>query len=216
VSWLVWVLPHLKGNGNLLVDHDRGLGRRQACAYQGVPGAFSEDAALALVGPTASLAPCPTLADVFEALAAGRVRRAVVPIENTLAGRVPGCADLLARHGVRVVAEREHHITQALVAPPGVSLRTIRRVLSHPVAIAQCQRFLWTHPAVRPVPVFDTAGAVAEIVRAGWTDAGAIASRRAAAVSGAVVLIDDIQDRPDNFTRFLLIEADARTVRSAD
>jgi prephenate dehydratase len=84
-------------------------------------------------------------------------------------------------------------------------------VLSHPVAIAQCQRFLQAHPAVRPVPVFDTAGAVAEIVRAGGTDAGAIASRRAAGVYGAVVLIDDIQDRPDNFTRFLLIETVART-----
>lgn len=181
------------------------------CAYQGVPGAFSEDAALALVGAAAPLAPCPTLADVFEALTTGRVRRAVVPIENTLAGRVPGCDDLLARHRVRVVAEREHPITQALVAPPGVSLRAIRRVLSHPVAIAQCQRFLQAHPEVRPVPVFDTAGAVAEIVRAGGTDAGAIASRRAADVYGAVVLIDDIQDRPDNFTRFLLIETVPRT-----
>jgi prephenate dehydratase len=82
----------------------------------------------------------------------------------------------------------------------------MRRVLSHPVAIAQCRRFLQAHPALSPVPVFDTAGAVAEIVRSGWTDAGAIASRRAAEVYGAVVLVDDIQDRPDNFTRFVLIE----------
>ncbi|HYN08890.1 MAG TPA: prephenate dehydratase domain-containing protein [Vicinamibacterales bacterium] len=177
-----------------------------ACAYQGVPGAFSEDAALALVGATVSLAPCPTLADVFDALSAGRVRRAVVPIENTLAGRVPGCADLMARHRVRVIAERDHHIAQTLVAPPEVPLRAIRRVLSHPVAIAQCQRFLRAHSRLSPVPVFDTAGAVAQIVHAGWTDAGAIASRRAADVYGAVVLLEDIQDRPDNFTRFLLIE----------
>lgn len=176
------------------------------CAYQGVPGAFSEDAALALVGAGAALQPCPTLADVFDALATGHVARAVVPIENTLAGRVPGCAGLIARHGVRVVAERAHQITQALVAPAGVPLAAIRRVLSHPVAIAQCGRFLRAHPAMTPVPVFDTAGAVAEIVQLRWRDAAAIASRRAAEVYGAVALIDDIQDRPDNFTKFLLIE----------
>jgi len=181
--------------------------RADACAYQGVPGAFSEDAALALVGARATLKPCPTLADVFDALAAGHVARAVVPIENTLAGWVPGCADLLARHGVRVVAERAHLISQALVAPAGVPLAAIRRVLSHPVAIAQCDQFLRAHPAMTAVPVFDTAGAVAEIMQSRWFDAAAIASRRAAEVYGAVVLIDDIQDRPDNFTRFLLIEA---------
>ena len=129
------------------------------CAYQGVPGAFSEDAAVALVGARAPLRPCPTLADVFDALTARRVGRAVVPIENTLAGPVPGCADLMARHGVRVVAERAHHITQALVAPAGVSLGRIRRVLSHPVALAQCTRFLHAHPlitahptSIRPAP----------------------------------------------------------------
>lgn len=178
----------------------------KTCAYQGMPGAFSEDAARALVGPDESLTPCPTLTDVFDALSAGRVCRAVVPIENSLAGYVPGCADLLARHGVRVVAERAHPIAQSLIAPPGVRLASIRRVLSHPVAIAQCSRFFRAYPGIAAVPVFDTAGAVATIMRSRRPDAGAIASRRAAAVYGAVVLRDDIQDRPDNVTRFLLIE----------
>jgi prephenate dehydratase len=177
-----------------------------ACAYQGLPGAFSEDAALAFVGARAALRPCPTLADVFAALAAGRVRRAVVPIENSLAGRVPGCAELIARHDVRIVAERAHPIRQALVAPAGVMLGAIRRVLSHPVAIAQCGRFFRAHPALTPVPVFDTAGAVAEITRSPSADEAAIASRRAADLYGAVVLLDEIQDRRDNFTRFLLLE----------
>jgi prephenate dehydratase len=176
------------------------------CAYQGLPGAFSEDAALAFVGTHAALRPCPTLADVFEALAAGRVRRAVVPIENSLAGRVPGCAELIARHDARIIGERALPIRQALVAPAGVALDAVRRVLSHPVAIAQCGRFFRAHPALAAVPVFDTAGAVAEITRSRATDAAAIASRRAADLYGAVVLLDDIQDRPDNVTRFLLIE----------
>jgi prephenate dehydratase len=185
---------------------ERATVSAETCAYQGAPGAFSEDAAMALVGADAALRPCRTLADVFDALVSGRAQRAVVPIENTLAGRVPGCEDLIARHGVRVIAERAHLINQALVAPAGVAFQAVRRVLSHPVALAQCGRFLRLHPALKPVPVFDTAGAVAEIVRSGSRDAAAIAGRRAARIYGAVVLVDDIQDRPDNFTRFLLIE----------
>jgi prephenate dehydratase len=180
----------------------------EACAYQGMPGAFSEDAARAFIGTDMPLMPCPTLTDVFDALAVGRVCRAVVPIENSLAGFVPGCADLIARHGVRVVAERAHLIAQSLIAPPGVRLASIRRLLSHPVAIAQCSRFFRAHPGITAVSTFDTAGAVATIMRSRRTDAGAIASRRAAAVYGAAVLQDDIQDRPDNVTRFLLIERD--------
>ena len=95
---------------------------------------------------------------------------------------------------------------QHIVAPPGVRLGATRRVLSHPVAIAQCGRFFRMHPALIAVPVFDTAGAVAEITRSQAADAAAIASRRAADLYGAVVLLDDIQDRRDNFTRFLLLE----------
>ena len=194
-----------------MIPRPRAQARRHpaapdACAYQGMPGAFSEDAARALVGAEMPLMPCPTLTDVFDAISGGGVRRGVVPIENSLAGYVPGCADLLARHGMRVVAERSHHIAQSLIAPPGVRLASIRRVLSHPVAIAQCAAFFRAHPAIAAVRTFDTAGAVAEIMRSSRADSAAIASRRAAGVYGAVVLQGDIQDRADNFTRFLLIE----------
>jgi prephenate dehydratase len=172
-------------------------------AYQGARGAFSEDAAFALLGPGASLLPCPTLEDVFAAVAAGRARSAVVPIENTLAGAVPGCADLIGRHDVHIVAERVQPIRHALIAPPGVTLAAVRRVLSHPVAIAQCEHFFRAHPEIAAVPVFDTAGAVDLVTSRGDTDAAAIAGRRAAEVYGGVVLADDIQDRADNLTRFL-------------
>jgi prephenate dehydratase len=177
----------------------------ERAAYQGAPGAFSEEAARALMGPAATLHPRPTLEDVFAALAAGDVDAAVVPIENTLAGAVPGCADLLGRYEVHITAERVQHIEHALIAPEGVGFTQIRRVLSHPVAIAQCERFFREHPGLAAVPVFDTAGAVAEVIREGWTDAAAIASRRSAALYGGVVLRDEIQDRSDNFTRFLLV-----------
>lgn len=172
-------------------------------AYQGARGAFSEDAAAALLGAEARLLPCPTLDDVFAAVAAGRARSAVVPIENTLAGAVPGCADLIARHPVHIVAERVQPIRHALIAPPGVALGDVRRVLSHPVAIAQCEQFFRTHPQIAAVPVFDTAGAVELVTSQGERDAAAIAGRRAAGVYGGVVLADDIQDRADNLTRFL-------------
>ena len=177
-----------------------------AIAYQGAPGAFSEDAARALSGPEARLCPCRTLEEVFEALAAGHVDAAVVPIENTLAGPVPGCADLLERADAHIVAERVDRIVHALVAPASVTFSAVRRVLSHPVAIAQCEGFFRRHTQLAAVPAFDTAGAVAEIMRRGEPDAAAIASTRAAGVYGGVVLADAIQDCADNFTRFLKVE----------
>jgi len=178
-------------------------------AYQGTPGAFSEDAALALLGPGAVLRPCRTLEDVFDVVAGGEARCAVVPVENTLAGAVPGCDDLMGRHDVRIVAERVQHIAHALIAPPGTGIDEVTRVLSHPVALAQCRRFLDAHPQMAAVPVFDTAGAVAEIVAGEQRGAAAIASRRAATVYGGVVLAGEIQDHPGNFTRFLVLKAGA-------
>ena len=176
-------------------------------AYQGAPGAFSEDAACALAGAGARLRPCRTLEDAFAAVTQGHAHAAVVPIENSLAGPVPGCADLLARADVHIVAEHVERIVHALVAPAGVTLPDVRRVLSHPVAIAQCEDFFRRHPHLTPIPAFDTAGAAADVMRRGDRDAAAIASARAAAVYGGVVLADAIQDRADNVTRFLRIEA---------
>ncbi len=174
-------------------------------AYQGAPGAFSEEAAFEFVGRAARLLPCQTIAEVFDALATGRARVAVVPIENSLAGEVPGCAELIARHAVHVADECVRPIRHALIGGPGASIESIRTVRSHPMALAQCRRFLAGHPLMAPVPSFDTAGAVEEVVRLGQPATAAIASARAAGVYGAVVLADDIQDREDNRTRFLLI-----------
>jgi prephenate dehydratase len=176
-------------------------------AYQGVPGAFSEEAARQLLGEDAELRPCATLTEVFAALEIGRVDAVVVPVENSLAGAVPGCADLIARHPVHIVAERLQPIAHALMAPPGVPLSAVRRVRSHPVALAQCAAFFREHPNLQPVAAFDTAGAVADLMSSGSRDEAAIASRRAAALYGAAVLAEDIQDRADNVTRFLHIES---------
>ncbi|HUF47578.1 MAG TPA: prephenate dehydratase [Vicinamibacterales bacterium] len=173
-------------------------------AYQGAPGAFSEDA-IEVLAPGARPLPCETLELTLDALARGAADLAVVPIENTLAGAVPGCADLLVRHDVHVAGECVVPIRHALVAAPGGVLSGIRRVRSHPVALAQCERFLRRHPAMTLEPAYDTAGAAAEIIERGETDAAAVASARVAALYGGVVLEADIQDRPDNATRFLLV-----------
>jgi len=174
-------------------------------AYQGVPGAFSEDAARTLAGGDATLQPLPTLEDVFQALVFGGAEFAVIPVENTLAGPVPRAADLIRRHGCRVMAEHSLLISHALIGCPGATLEHVRRATSHPVALAQCRKFLATHPAIEAAEGFDTAGAVAEVVAAANPAWAAIGSVRAAALYGGIVLQTAIQDRRDNFTRFVVL-----------
>lgn len=174
-------------------------------AYQGAPGAFSEDAALHLCGPGTTLRPCRTLEDVFCALARGEVAAAVIPVENSIAGDVPGCRALAVQHHVRIRKTVALPIVHALVASSTMPVDDVREVHSHPMALAQCRRFLAAHPRMLSVPVFDTAGAVAELMRQPPGTTAAIASRRAAARWGGVVLQDGIQDRVDNYTEFWLV-----------
>jgi prephenate dehydratase len=174
-------------------------------AYQGARGAFSEEAARALLGPDVVLLPCRTLCDVFDALAAGRVRMAVVPLRNSIVGAVPHAAELMAEHKARVLAEHVQPINQTVIASPGATLDSIREVWSHPVALAQCTKWFARHPHARPSPAFDTAGAVADVLQRGNPREAAIASKRAADVYGGVVLAECVQDRADNVTEFVLI-----------
>lgn len=174
-------------------------------AYQGAAGAFSEEAARRLLGPSASLLACERFEDVFDALDAGRVALAVVPVENTLAGAVRAVRDLLDARRVTVAGELSLRISHALVACPGATVETVRRVRSHPVALAQCKSLFHKNPRFEAVADYDTAGAVERVVRAGALDEAAIAARRAADVYGGVVLAEDVQDSTENFTRFLAV-----------
>jgi prephenate dehydratase len=174
-------------------------------AYQGAPGAFSELAARGFAGDAAELLPCDTFAGAFDALAAGRASRAALPVENTLAGTVRDVALGLASREVEIEAELRLRISHALVAPPGVTLGQLRRVRSHPVALQQCERFFRDHPAISPEVDFDTAGAVARVVREARGDEGALAAERTAAMFGGVILARELEDDPANFTRFLLL-----------
>lgn len=174
-------------------------------AYQGTRGSNSEDACIDLLSPAANLLPRTTLDDVFKAVMRGEARYAVVPVENTLAGTVPGLYDLLFQNDVKIIGETVRHILFAVIAPPGVALADVRKALSHPVALAQCETFFRQHPQIQPVPVYDTAGAVEIVMREGSRDSAAVATRRAATVYGGEVLAEAIQDHMENYTRFLLI-----------
>lgn len=174
-------------------------------AYQGVPGAFSEDAARALSGDHATLHPLPTLEDVFQALTLGGSEFAVIPVENSLAGPVPRADELIRRHHCRVMAEHSLRIAHALIGCPGATLDRIRRASSHPVALAQCRKFFAAHPAIEEAAAFDTAGAIAAVVADGDVASAAIGSVRAATLYGGIVLAEEIQDRRDNFTRFVVL-----------
>ncbi len=175
-----------------------------AIAYQGVPGAFSEQAARDFAGG-AELLPCARFEDLFEAVSSGRARWGAVPIENTLAGSVHACYDLLASHRVTVSAEAVLRIAHALIAPAGVAVEGVRRVLSHPMALLQCGEFFRRYPGIEAVAVQDTAAAAEEVISGGRGDTAAIASLRAAEVYGGRVLLEHLEDDPTNFTRFLLI-----------
>lgn len=174
-------------------------------AYQGQPGAYSEQAARRMCGTDATLLPCDTLAETFAAVAAGRARCAVVPLENTLAGPVPGTVTLLLESGFVVHGETAQHIDHVLAAPPGATLDGVREVLSHPVALAQCERFFKAHPSIRAVPVFDTAGALQMVMREGSCTRAAIAGHGAAMLYGASILARHLQDHASNYTRFIRV-----------
>jgi prephenate dehydratase len=176
-------------------------------AYQGAPGAYSEEAAQVLLGTGARLVPCATLEQTFDAVVDSRASHAVVPVEDAVSGTVPGVYELLLAHDFVVTGEVSLNIEHVLVGPRGARRDALRRVLSHPIALAQCADFFRAHRKVEAVTVFDTAGAVRMVVESADPHSAAIASRRAAAMYGAEILAERIQDAAENWTRFLSLMA---------
>ena len=173
-------------------------------AIQGEPGSFSHEAAMKLV-EDAVIAPFSLSADVFSALANHDVEAAVIPIENSLAGSVSEHFDLLLAHDVKVERETLLRIRHNLIGISGTTIGDIDRVFSHPVALAQCRRFLAEHPRMEAYSFYDTAGSVKQLMELRDYHAGAIASAAAAEYYGAEILAADIEDNPENFTRFFLV-----------
>jgi prephenate dehydratase len=184
-------------------------------AIQGEYGSFSHEDALKL-NAGASIAAYTLSADVFAALDAGKAEAAVIPIENSLAGSVLEHFDLLLKHDVRVERETLLRIRHNLITVPGASIDQIDRVFSHPVALAQCRRFLAAHPQMESLAFYDTAGSVKQLMELHDTHAGAIASRGAAAFYGAQILCASIEDNPENSTRFFLVRRAAEATQDPE
>jgi prephenate dehydratase len=176
-----------------------------AVAIQGEAGSFSHAAALEALGPEVRLVPCPTFEELFRAVEAGQATRGVVPIENSLAGSVYEAYDALGAHALHVVGETQVRVRHCLVVRPGTRLGELRRVASHPVALAQCRRFFADHPAVAPVPAYDTAGSVRDLIAGRLEADAAIGSALAARLYGGEILLEGIEDHPENYTRFLVV-----------
>jgi prephenate dehydratase/chorismate mutase len=185
-------------------------------AFQGEPGAFSEAAALKLLGEDIMLVPRPTFESLFTAISEHAADQILAPIENSLAGFVHACFDQLLDSNLYVSAEVIIPISHYLIGCPGSSFESIRSVESHPVALEQCRRFLETNPQIRRVVADDTAGSVASVVDAGDVSRAAIAGQRAAERYGGVILREHLEDSSENYTRFFLLSTAAEFASDAD
>jgi prephenate dehydratase len=179
-------------------------------AFQGERGAFSEEAALMLLGGEIQLVPCATFATAFRAVPAGEADYVLAPVENSLAGAVQWSLDLLAESELGICAEVVLPIAHNLIGVPGARIEQIRSVESHPVALAQCQRFFHANPGIKRTVAEDTAGSVREVVQKGDPARAAIAGCRAAKIYGGEILREHLEDNPANFTRFFLLAAASR------
>ncbi len=192
-------------------------------AYQGEIGAYSEAAALKF-HPLTDVLPYPSFEDVFAAVISGAATHGVLPVENSIGGSIHRNFDLLAEHDLSIVGEVELLVSHCLLAYPGTKREDLRRVYSHPQALAQCENFLRSLssaadprlPAVEIVATYDTAGS-AKLIRDGaLKDTGAIASARAGEVFGLEVLASGIQDYEANLTRFVIVSRTAEVPADAD
>ncbi|MBY0503900.1 MAG: prephenate dehydratase [Bryobacteraceae bacterium] len=179
--------------------------KKNVVAFQGERGAFSELAAVQLLGAGLEFLPCERFEQMFRALQDGAANAAVVPIENTLHGSVHENYDHLLNFDHRIVAETSVRIVHNLIVPPGTKFSALKQVYSHPVALNQCLRFFAAHPKLEKKTFYDTAGSVKMMMAERPPGAAAIASSLAAANYGGEILKASIEDDRKNYTRFFLL-----------
>ena len=175
-------------------------------AFQGERGAFSEEAARKLLGADIVLVPRATFAALFTSLDEDVADFILAPVENSITGPIDETAGLAQKQSLAICGEVSLLITQNLIGCTGASLETIATVESHPVALAQCKRFFEEHPQLKVIPSDDTAGSVAQVIGRGDQTRAAIAGRRAAEIYGGIILREHLEDKAENYTRFLLLE----------
>ena len=173
-------------------------------AFQGIAGAYSEEAIRQFFGPEVESIPCRTLDDVFPIVEDGDADYGMVPVENAVAGSVSRSYELLMERDLRVCAETILRVRHMLLAAPGAELADLKRVRSHPQALAQCQRYLSRH-GLEPEPAFDTAGSARDLAANPEPGVAVIAGALAAELYGLEILVPAIEDFPFNYTRFFVL-----------
>jgi chorismate mutase / prephenate dehydratase len=198
----------------LIIDASKKV-QGVAVAFQGEPGAYSEEAATRFFGPQTQGRPRETLEQVFRAVETEEVPFGVVPVENSTEGSINRVYDLLLDSSLMVCGEVELRISHHLIANPGVTMDSIKKVYSHPQALAQCRAFL-LRLHCEAVSTYDTAGSVKMIKEQGLKDCAAIASARAAEIYGMQILASGIEDNPNNYTRFFVLSKEDAPVSGND
>jgi prephenate dehydratase len=173
-------------------------------AFQGEAGAYSEQAVFEYFGEVETQQ-CESFDAVFDAVVSGECESALIPIENSLAGSIHQNYDLLLRHNLHIVGEYFLRVRHCLIAMPGAQKADIKKAISHPQALGQCAGYMRSHK-IKAEQVYDTAGSVKMLKESGARDTAAIASRRAAELYGMQILEEGIEDNPENYTRFLVIQ----------
>jgi prephenate dehydratase len=176
-------------------------------AFQGEPGAYSEQAVFNYFGEVETL-PCESFDAMFDSVASGKSDAALAPIENSLAGSIHQNYDLLLRHDLHIVGEYLLRVRHCLIVNSGVKKEDIQKAISHPQALGQCSGYLRNH-GIKAEQVYDTAGSVKMLKESGARDVAAIASRRAAELYGMQILEEGIEDNAENYTRFLAVQRES-------
>ncbi len=182
--------------------------------YQGIKGSFSYLTAVKQWGEEHRLTGMNGFREVFEAVAEDRADLALIPIENSLAGSIYENYDGLIRYDLSIIGEAYTKIEHCLLGYGEIA--SLKKVFSHPKALEQCGVFLRAHPWISPVLHTDTAGAAADVARWGDPSLGAIASRESAELYGLQVLRANVEDEPNNYTRFLFVAKSPSTAAPAN
>ena len=178
-------------------------------AFQGHPGAYSHMACRA-VHPDREVLPCESFEDVFQAVESGAARLAMLPIENSVAGRVADVHHLMPQSTLHIVGEHFQRVQHQLVGVKGATLDGLEVVHSHVMALGQCRKMI-RRLGLKPLVHADTAGAAADVAARGDAAHGAIASELAAEIHGLRILASDIEDAEHNHTRFLVLAREPMT-----
>lgn len=177
-------------------------------AFQGEPGAYSEQAVFNYYGKEVETLPCESFDVMFDSVMSAKCDAALVPIENSLAGSVHQNYDLLLRHDLQIVGEYLLRVQHCLISMPGVKKEDVKKAISHPQALGQCAGYLRKN-GIKAEQVYDTAGSVKILKESGAKDTAAIASRRAAELYGMQILEEGIEDNAENYTRVLAVRRES-------